>query len=51
MLKMRSLKLAAAVAACVALGSAQAAPFRWASANDLLTFDPHAQNHQTRSLS
>ena len=25
----------------------QATTFRWAAANDLLTFDPHAQNHQT----
>lgn len=37
---------AVALAACAAL-SAQAVTFRWAGANDLLTFDPHAQNHQT----
>lgn len=38
---------AVALAACATLGLADAATFRWAGANDLLTFDPHAQNHQT----
>ena len=36
-----------ALAACMAVGAAQAAPLRWAGANDILTVDPHAQNHQT----
>ncbi|KQP21601.1 ABC transporter substrate-binding protein [Pseudorhodoferax sp. Leaf267] len=36
-----------ALATAATLGSAQAATFRWAGANDLVTFDPHAQNHQT----
>ena len=38
---------ALALAAAALAGTAQAATFRWASANDLLTFDPHGQNHQT----
>ncbi len=36
-----------ALAACMAVGAAQAATLRWAGANDILTVDPHAQNHQT----
>ncbi len=36
-----------ALAACMAVGAAQAATMRWAGANDILTVDPHAQNHQT----
>ncbi len=39
-----------AAAALLALGAttaAQAATLRWAGANDILTTDPHAQNHQT----
>ncbi|WP_312302547.1 ABC transporter substrate-binding protein, partial [Pulveribacter sp.] len=36
-----------AAAAALALGSANAATLRWAGANDILTADPHAQNHQT----
>ena len=42
------------VAATIAAGLAVAAQvpvhaktLRWAAQNDLLTFDPHAQNHQT----
>lgn len=38
---------AVAVAALMAAGSASAATMRWAGANDILTVDPHAQNHQT----
>jgi len=34
-------------AICMALGGAHAATLRWAGANDILTTDPHAQNHQT----
>lgn len=36
-----------AAAMVLAMGSAQAASMRWAGANDILTIDPHAQNHQT----
>ena len=35
------------VAALLATGAAGAATMRWAGANDILTVDPHAQNHQT----
>uniref|UniRef100_UPI0028AECA46 ABC transporter substrate-binding protein n=1 Tax=Melaminivora sp. TaxID=1933032 RepID=UPI0028AECA46 len=34
-------------AAALAFGAANAATLRWAGANDILTVDPHAQNHQT----
>ena len=36
-----------AAAMCLAVGSVHAASLRWAGANDILTIDPHAQNHQT----
>ncbi|CAM3628385.1 ABC transporter substrate-binding protein [Paracidovorax anthurii] len=38
---------AVALAALLATGGAGAATMRWAGANDILTVDPHAQNHQT----
>lgn len=38
---------AAALGALALAGAAHGATLRWAAANDLLTFDPHAQNHQT----
>jgi len=38
---------ALALAALALAGAAHATTFRWAATNDLLTFDPHAQNHQT----
>ena len=38
---------AVALAALALTGAAQAAALRIAGANDILTFDPHAQNHQT----
>src|SRR5690606_173130 len=38
---------AVALAALTLAGAAQAAALRIAGANDILTFDPHAQNHQT----
>src|SRR5579862_558867 len=38
---------AALLAACVAIAPAHAKTLKWAAQNDLLTFDPHAQNHQT----
>jgi peptide/nickel transport system substrate-binding protein len=41
--KLRTLMAAAALAA----GAAQAAPLKWAAQNDILTLDPHSQNHAT----
>ena len=38
---------AAALLAGLALAPAQAATLRWAAQNDILTLDPHAQNHAT----
>jgi len=38
---------AAALAASLAMGSAQAEALRWAAQNDVLTLDPHSQNHAT----
>ena len=32
---------------CLAAFAAQATTLRWAAQNDILTFDPHAQNHAT----
>lgn len=46
---MKKLKLmlsAAGVAALLAV-SAQAQTLRWAAQNDILTLDPHSQNHAT----
>ena len=48
MIQRKTLKLGmvgAAVLLCI--GAANAATMRWAGANDILTVDPHAQNHQT----
>ncbi len=36
-----------ALAVLLGAGAAHAATLRWAGANDILTVDPHAQNHQT----
>ncbi len=38
---------ATAIAASLAMGSAQAEALRWAAQNDILTLDPHSQNHAT----
>ena len=38
---------ALALAVLVCAGASHAATLRWAGANDILTLDPHAQNHQT----
>jgi peptide/nickel transport system substrate-binding protein len=38
---------ATALAATLAMGTAQAAALRWAAQNDILTLDPHSQNHAT----
>jgi peptide/nickel transport system substrate-binding protein len=35
------------VAAMMAVAGANAATMRWAGANDIMTVDPHSQNHQT----
>ncbi len=39
--------IALAFTALLCAGGAQAATLRWAGANDIMTLDPHAQNHQT----
>jgi peptide/nickel transport system substrate-binding protein len=43
---MKATRVLLLVLACVA-ASAQAANLRWAAQNDVLTLDPHSQNHQT----
>ncbi len=45
-MKIKALLLAAAVATAAAL-PAQAQTLRWAAQNDILTMDPHSQNHAT----
>ncbi|MBT9504148.1 MAG: ABC transporter substrate-binding protein [Burkholderiaceae bacterium] len=49
--KIRIAALSAAVSATLGLSllttSAQAVPLRWAAQNDILTLDPHSQNHAT----
>ncbi len=45
-MKFRTLMAAAALAAAVALPT-QAQTLRWAAQNDILTLDPHSQNHST----
>ena len=40
-------KLLFALACAAALTSAQAVPLKWAAQNDILTLDPHSQNHAT----
>jgi len=47
MARIRFPRGAVALAALTLAGAAQAAALRIAGANDILTFDPHAQNHQT----
>jgi peptide/nickel transport system substrate-binding protein len=39
--------LLAALVACAASGAAQAVTLKWAAQNDILTLDPHSQNHAT----
>ena len=47
-MKLSSLLTAAALAcAVVGSGTAQAETLRWAAQNDILTLDPHSQNHAT----
>lgn len=44
-----SKSLLSCVAICIALcaGAAQSAPLRWAATNDILTLDPHSQDHNS----
>ena len=46
-MKLSSLLTAAAIACAAAGGAAQAETLRWAAQNDILTLDPHSQNHAT----
>jgi peptide/nickel transport system substrate-binding protein len=46
-MKLSSLLAAAAIACAAAAGTAQAETLRWAAQNDILTLDPHSQNHAT----
>ncbi len=46
-MKLKSLLATAALACAVAGGAAQAEVLRWAAQNDILTLDPHSQNHAT----
>ena len=46
-MKLSSLLAAAAIACAVTGGAAQAETLRWAAQNDILTLDPHSQNHAT----
>ena len=43
----KTLARAGLLAAALAFGSAYAAPFKWGAQNDILTLDPHSQNHAT----
>ena len=47
MKKIRPLIAALCAAALLTAGSAGAATLRWAAQNDILTLDPHSQNHAT----
>ena len=44
---MRLKTLLSAVALAVCAATVQAVPLRWAAQNDILTLDPHSQNHST----
>ena len=46
-MKLSSLLTAAALAGAAIGGTAQAEVLRWAAQNDILTLDPHSQNHAT----
>ncbi|MBP6901833.1 MAG: ABC transporter substrate-binding protein [Burkholderiaceae bacterium] len=48
-LKLMLSALALASGLSLGLGAAQAATLRWAAQNDILTLDPHSQNHSTTS--
>ncbi|MBP6777830.1 MAG: ABC transporter substrate-binding protein [Piscinibacter sp.] len=46
-MKLKPLLASLCLAASLASGSAAAATLRWAAQNDILTLDPHSQNHAT----
>ena len=46
-MKLKALLVTLAMAGSAALLPAQAATLRWAAQNDILTMDPHSQNHAT----
>ena len=46
-MRLKSLFVAAAAAAALAAAPAHAATLKWAAQNDILTLDPHSQNHAT----
>ena len=46
-MKLKALLAAGAVAVAALAGAAQASTLRWAAQNDILTLDPHSQNHAT----
>jgi peptide/nickel transport system substrate-binding protein len=46
-MKLSHLLSAALIAGAAATGTAQAEVLRWAAQNDILTLDPHSQNHAT----
>jgi len=46
-MKLKSLLTAALIAGAAVAGTAQAEVLRWAAQNDILTMDPHSQNHAT----
>ncbi|MBI3156208.1 MAG: ABC transporter substrate-binding protein [Burkholderiales bacterium] len=46
-MKLSSMLLAAATAAALLAAPVHAATLRWAAQNDILTLDPHSQNHAT----
>ncbi len=46
-MQLKPLVVAAALAACLLGAPAQAETLRWAAQNDILTLDPHSQNHAT----
>jgi peptide/nickel transport system substrate-binding protein len=47
MTPMKTLLGAGVLAAGLAFGTLHAAPLKWAAQNDILTLDPHSQNHAT----
>ena len=46
-MKITALLAALSLSVCLAAGTADAATLRWAAQNDILTLDPHSQNHAT----
>jgi peptide/nickel transport system substrate-binding protein len=46
-MKLKALLVGATLAAAIAHSATHAATLRWAAQNDILTLDPHSQNHAT----